>query len=187
MVLDGLMEILTGGRKRFDEGGALAAKGAPDREIVDGLLSAPFFLQAPPRAAGREQFGAEFTRAFLEACRARKLSDASVLATASWLTARAVEDAYRRFIEPGFAVDEWIVSGGGAHNATLLRHLADLLSGAKVVPSDTYGLDVDAKEAVAFALLAVLTLEGRAGNLPGVTGAARPVLLGDITPGDRFL
>ncbi len=187
MVLDALMGIVSDGRKHVDEGGALAAKGNPDREIVEAILREPFFAQAPPRAAGREQFGAQFTRAFLDRCRARKLSDASVLATATMLTARAVESAYRRFIEPGFAVEELIVSGGGAHNVTLLRDLVELFPGTQVVTSDYYGLDVDAKEAVAFALLGHLTLEGEAGNLPGVTGASRPVLLGDITPGDRFL
>ena len=186
MVLDALMGILSEGRKHIDEGGALAAKGNPDPEIVDAILGDRFFAQAPPRAAGREQFGAEFTHAFLDRCRAKKLSDASVLATATMLTARAVESAYRRFIEPGFAVEELIVSGGGAHNVTLLRYLADLFDGARVVTSDYYGLDVDAKEAVAFALLGYLTLEGEAGNLPGVTGASHPVLLGDLTPGDRF-
>jgi anhydro-N-acetylmuramic acid kinase len=187
MVLDALMGIVSDGRKHVDEGGALAAKGNPDRELVEEVLREPFFAQAPPRAAGREQFGAEFTRALLDRCRAKKLSDASVLATTTMLTARAVEHAYRSFVEPGFAIEELIVSGGGAHNVTLLHYLSDLFQGAQVVTSDYYGLDVDAKEAVAFALLGHLTLEGEAGNLPGVTGASRPVLLGDITPGDRFL
>jgi anhydro-N-acetylmuramic acid kinase len=187
MVLDALMGIVSDGRKHVDEGGALAAKGNPDMEIVDAILEDPFFAQAPPRAAGREQFGAAFTRALLDRCRAKKLSDASTLATATMLTARAVESAYRRFVEPGFAIQELIVSGGGAHNVTLLRDLAELFPGVQVVTSDYYGLDVDAKEAVAFALLGHLTLEGEAGNLPGVTGASRPVVLGDLTPGDRFL
>jgi anhydro-N-acetylmuramic acid kinase len=107
MVLDALMGIVSDGRKHVDEGGALASKGNPDREIVDAILEDPFFAQAPPRAAGREQFGAEFTRAFVDRCRAKKLSDASVLSTATMLTARAVEQAYRRFIA-GFAIQELI-------------------------------------------------------------------------------
>ncbi len=183
MVLDALMDALTGGEKQVDEGGALAAKGAADPEVVAEALADPYFAKAPPKAAGRGEFGDGFARGFLEACRNRKLSEASTLASAAELTARAVHDAYRRFVAPGFTVDEVIVSGGGAHNVALLRRLADLFTGISLVTSDYYGLDVDAKEAAAFALLAQMSLEGEPGNLPEVTGAAHPVILGDITPG----
>ncbi len=185
MVLDGVMTLLTGGAKHVDGGGALARKGSPREDVVGEILRDPFFSQAPPRAAGREQFGLDYARAFLDRCRKAKLSDASTLATATWLTAASVHDAYSRYVAPAFAVDEVIVSGGGAHNVTLLQYLSRVFGRASVVTSDYYGLDPEAKEAAAFALLAELSLEGRPGNLPGVTGAAEPVVLGNLTPGRR--
>lgn len=186
MVVDAVTARVTGGRSRFDEGGALARRGRPDRDLVATFLEEPFFCAPPPKAAGRGQFGSAFTERFLSACKSRKLSEASTVATATWLTAAAVADACRRFLFPRGAASEVIVGGGGAHNVALMEYLSELFEEASVVPTDYYGLDVDAKEATAFALLAHLTLEGRPGNLPGVTGASRRVLLGDITPGDRF-
>jgi anhydro-N-acetylmuramic acid kinase len=186
MVMDALMETLTEGEKHVDEGGSLARKGTHDPELVRAMLQDPFFAKAPPRAAGREQFGVAFTQALLERCRKEKLSRSAILATATRITAQAVRDAYERYIRPGFEVQEIIVSGGGAHNVALLEDLADLFEGISVVTSDYYGMDVDAKEATAFALLAHLSLDGEAGNLPSVTGASHPVVLGTITPGDRL-
>jgi anhydro-N-acetylmuramic acid kinase len=183
MVLDALMDALTEGEKRVDEGGGLAAKGMADDEAVAEAMADPYFAKAPPKAAGRGEFGDAFARRFLEACRKRKLSEASTLASGAELTARSIHDAYRRFVSPGFTVNEVIVSGGGAHHVGLLRRLSDLFEGASLVTSDYYGLDVDAKEAVAFALLAQMSLEGEPGNLPEVTGATHPVILGTITPG----
>jgi anhydro-N-acetylmuramic acid kinase len=185
MVIDALVGLLTDGAKHMDAGGGMARKGTPHEGIVGEALEAPWFRKAPPRAAGREEFGLDYAKAFLERCRRERLSDAAMLATATRLTARAVHDAYERFVQGGFTIDEVIVSGGGAHNVALLEQLSGLFAGKQVVSSDYYGLDVDAKEAVAFALLAYRTLDGEAGNLPNVTGAAHPVLLGSITPGDR--
>jgi anhydro-N-acetylmuramic acid kinase len=183
MVIDALMDLTSDGKRHVDLGGALAGKGNPHRGIVDEILAAAFFRQPPPRAAGREQFGRPFAEALLERCRRDGLSEASALATATWLSARAVQDAYDRFVRPRFEIAEIIVSGGGAHNVTLLRYLSELMEPAKVVTSDYYGLDVDAKEAVAFALLGFLSLDGEPGSLPSVTGAAHPVVLGSLTPG----
>jgi len=186
MVIDAVMTRLSKGEKHMDLGGGLARKGNPDRELVSEVLATPFFSKAPPRAAGREQFGIHFTTSFLQQCRERDLTDASTVASATWLTAVAIRDAHDRFIRRGFEIQEVIVSGGGAHNIALLEYLSELFSEAKVVTSDYYGLDVDAKEAVAFALLGHLSLEGEAGNLPAVTGASHPVVLGSITPGDTL-
>jgi anhydro-N-acetylmuramic acid kinase len=185
MVIDALMGLLTGGRRHLDEGGALARKGKAALPVVEALLDAPFFGQAPPRAAGREQFGREYAGDVLARCRKEKLTDASILATGTRLTAASIHQAYDRFVHPHFAVQELILSGGGAHNIALLEAVAELFDGVRVVTSDYYGLDVDAKEAAAFALLGHLSLEGEAGNVPAVTGASHPVVLGSITPGER--
>ena len=186
MLVDALVEGLSGGERHYDDGGAMARRGTPRKDLAAAFLEDPFFAQAPPKAAGREQFGTAFAGRFRERCRAEKLSDAAMVATATWLTALAVHDQVRRFVLPRAVPGEVIVSGGGAHNVALLQYLSELFEDASVVTSDYYGLDVDAKEATAFALLAHLTLEGQPANLPGVTGARRPVLLGDLTPGDRF-
>jgi anhydro-N-acetylmuramic acid kinase len=185
MVIDAVMGLLTKGEQHVDKGGAWAKKGTPNRELVDDLLNDPFFHKPPPKGIGRAEFGIEYATALFERCRERKLTEASTLATATWLTAKSIHDAYQRFVMPRFTIDEVIVSGGGTHNVTLLEYLAQLFEDASVKTSDYYGLDVDAKEAVAFALLAHLSLEGKAGNLPQVTGAREPVILGSITPGDR--
>lgn len=104
-----------------------------------------------------------------------------MLATATAFTAASIADAYRRFL--GGRVDEVIVSGGGAHNDTLMAMLAERLAPAEVTTSGRYGLHVEAKEAVAFAILAAETYRGRCANVPTATGARRGVVLGKIVPG----
>jgi anhydro-N-acetylmuramic acid kinase len=183
MVVDALMTLLTGGEKHMDEGGAWARKGTVDRDLAGEFLEEPYFRQTPPKAAGREEFGRAYAERFLARSREKGLSPATTVATATWLTAAAVHGSYERFVAPRCRVEDVIVSGGGAHNVALLEDLSDLFEGARVVPSDYYGLDVDAKEAAAFAILGHLALEGKAGNLPGVTGATHPVFLGTLTPG----
>jgi len=181
MILDGLVHRLTEGKQRYDEGGAQARRGTSDEAIVEELMADPFFSRTPPKAAGRGEFGADFVERLHNLGNAKELSQASLLATAVSLTTRAVRDAVDRFLD--VAPTELIVSGGGAHNVALLESLAARFPEARVVTSDYYGLDVDAKEAAAFALLAHLSLEGLAGNIPRVTGARHPVILGDLTPG----
>jgi anhydro-N-acetylmuramic acid kinase len=183
MVIDALAEMVSGGTELMDRGGARARRGTPDRELVESLLADPFFDRPPPRTAGRDRFGIGYARALRE--RAPGLSEAALLATATWLTARSIVLAYERFVAPRFPVEEFVVSGGGARNVALLEMLAGALPGIAVLTSDYYGLDVDAKEAVAFALLGHLSLEGEPGNLPAVTGARRPVVLGSLTPGGK--
>ena len=181
MVIDGIMSEITNGEHHLDLGGGLARKGKADDAVVDALLKQSFFQAPPPRAAGRGEFGMEFTQDLLRRCRAKKLSDAGIAATATALTTRAIRQACRDHLQ--FEPDEIIVSGGGAHNVAMLEQLSSLFPKGKVVTSDYYGLDVDAKEALAFALLANLSLDGRTGNVPSVTGARHAVVLGDLTPG----
>ena len=177
MVMDGLVRRASRGRKSFDAGGRLAARGKVLKPLLDELLDLPFFRQPPPKSAGREQFGPEFLkRYFLR--RGAKLAD--LLRTASELTARSVANALERFVSPRAKIDRLILSGGGAHNRVLLMRLCELLPGVAVERSDQHGLPVDAKEAIAFALLADRTRQGLPGNLPSVTGARRRVVLGKL-------
>jgi anhydro-N-acetylmuramic acid kinase len=178
MVTDALVGHFTRERERYDAGGRVAALGKVNELLLAHALNHPFFSQAPPKSAGREQFGHAFVAHHFLSRRRPRFED--LLRTAVELTARTITGALARFVFPQVKVHRLIVSGGGAHNRLLMNRLAELLPHLTVELSDRYGLPVDAKEAIAFAILADRTLHGLPGNLPSVTGARRAVLLGKI-------
>jgi anhydro-N-acetylmuramic acid kinase len=178
MIIDGLMRHFTRGQKNYDAGGRLAARGKVLELLLAELLRLPFFRKRPPKSAGREQFGSELLAQYFLTRRAA-LQD--LLRTATELTARTISNALERFVFPSVIAHRLIVSGGGAHNRLLLKRLTELLPRLSVHTSDRYGLPVDAKEAIAFALLADRTLHNLPGNLPRVTGARRAVVLGKLS------
>jgi anhydro-N-acetylmuramic acid kinase len=183
MVSDALVRHFTGDREHYDAGGRVAALGRVNEPLLADALCHPFFSQPPPKSAGREQFGQDFVdRYFLPRRRAR-FED--LLRTSLELTARTIAGALARFVFPGRKIDRLIVSGGGAYNRLLMKRLAELLPHLTVELSDRYGLPVDAKEAIAFAILADRTRHGLPGNLPSVTGARRAVVLGKIVQPSR--
>jgi anhydro-N-acetylmuramic acid kinase len=185
MVIDAAMEELFG--KRYDRDGKVAASGRVLDAVVAKLVRAPFFRQKPPRTAGREEFGREYAGRFLQICRGASKPD--VVATAAALTARSIADSVRRFVLPKFAGrrnradHQMIVSGGGSKNPTLMGMLRDEITpmGISVHFSDEFGLPAEAKEAVAFALLAHETWHRRPSNVPSATGAKRAAILGKIS------
>jgi anhydro-N-acetylmuramic acid kinase len=185
MVIDALMEELYG--RRYDRDGKVAASGRVLEGVIAPLLRAPFFRQKPPRTAGREEFGREYVGRFLQLGRGASKSD--VVATATALTARSIADAVERFVVPRFGVrrkqssHQMIVSGGGAKNPTLLAMLRDAMAPLEISLhfSDEFGLPAEAKEAVAFALLAHETWHRRPSNVPAATGAKRAAILGKIS------
>ena len=183
MVIDALAQQLFG--KSYDRNGAFAAEGAVLAPVLAAELRNPYYRLKPPRTAGREQFGREYAAKFLAACNrvSRKPEDA--LATATALTAESIARSYRRVVLPkmkGREVD-YILSGGGARNHTLMALLAQRLEplGCELAASVDFGLPVEAKEAAAFALLAWQTWHHLPGNLPAATGAARPAILGQVS------
>ncbi len=187
MVMDGLVRHFTKGRQHYDAGGRWARKGRVIERVLSDALAFPFFRLSPPKTAGREQFGSAFLkRHFLRARRpvpygtGRRPRPEDLLRTACELTARSIAEALRRFVFPRADVHRLVVSGGGAHNLFLIRRIVELLPELAVHSSDRYGLPVGAKEAIAFALLADRTLRGLPGNIPAVTGARRPVVLGKL-------
>jgi len=176
MVIDGLVALLTG--KRYDEGGRVAATGKLHPGLLRELLQDPYFARQPPKSTGRETFGTSYAKALVARARELGIPDEDVVATATYLTARTVAEAYR-FLG---RVDEVLLSGGGVHNQTLVRWIRELLDPIPVRTTAEEGVDPDFKEAVAFAVLGALTAWGLPGNLPSATGARRPVVLGDMTP-----
>jgi len=157
----------------YDRGGKIAASGRIDRRLLRKLLSNPYYRRAGPKSAGREQYGLSFVNGMKRS----GLPLRDLMATATALTTSSIALAIR----PVGRAD-LIVSGGGAHNGAVLGQLAALLPLMSIATSAEYGLDVDAKEAVAFAVLAYETWRGRPSNLPSATGATHGVVLGDLTP-----
>lgn len=181
MLIDYAAGRATNGAWSYDRDGALATAGRVDEALLAEWLSDPYFCQRPPKTTGRERFGVQRGAQLWEQAAARGLAPADIVATLTALTACSIAQAYRDFL-PRFP-DEVIVSGGGARNPALMALLREQLAPARVLLSDEVGLGVEAKEAVAFAVLAYETWHHRPGNLPTATGARHPVILGTITPG----
>ena len=182
MVMDWLTQELY--KKNYDPNGQWAAEGQVLQSVLKAELRNPYFKQKPPRTAGREQFGREFSLRFLKACQEQSQRPQDALATACALTAESIAQAYKKFAHAGMkgrAVD-YIVSGGGARNRTLMKMLKARLEplNCTLATSEEFGLPAEAKEAAAFALLAWQTWQQRPANVPSATGAARPVLLGQV-------
>ncbi len=178
MVMDQLAARFSGGRQRCDTGGAMAFEGEVDAGLLAELLQDEYYARRPPKTAGREQYGAEFVDRLV----ARGLSPAGTLATATMLTAATIAEGIYRFsnAEDG-GIGEVIVSGGGVHNPALMRMLRAELADMDVVSSGELGLDPDAKEAIAFAILAHEAWNQRPNNLPSATGAHHAAVLGKIS------
>ena len=167
MVIDALVTRFTSGRRKFDRGGAWAARGRVDEALLAKLLRDPYYRRPPPKSAGREQYGIEFVDAL------PKRPEADLLATVTALTADTIARSLPR-------IDDLLVSGGGVHNSTLMSRLAAALPATKFMRAEQFGIPGDAKEAVLFALLAYETLHRRPGNIPSATGARHPVVLGKV-------
>ena len=178
MIIDGLMTLFM--NKKYDNHGKLAAKGQVHQSVLSGLLKHPYLRKSPPKTCGREEFGLQFCRSLYESAIADKISPADCVATATAFTALTIAKAYRRFL-PSMP-DEIILCGGGAKNRTLVKMLQAKCGGVKIMTTDDLGIDLDAKEAMSFAILAWATIKGIANNIPAATGAAQTTVLGKILP-----
>ena len=174
--IDTYVEARTAGEVRFDRAGAFARAGTTDEALLTTWLADPYFARRPPKTTGRERFGGPFVERHRAALDALPFSDA--VRTLTELTIRSTAAAIRAFAPDAVRT---IASGGGAHNLTMLDGLRAALPGP-VETSDAYGIDVDAKEAIAFALLGYEALREQPAGLPHVTGARGPRVLGAIAP-----
>lgn len=182
MVVDGLMKHFYG--RRYDRDGRVASRGTVIPDLLAWLSKHPYLRMNPPKSTGRELFGREFVGSILRKTRGKPPAD--IIHTAALFTPLAVYDAYTRFVKKRMHVNEIIVSGGGARNRFFLESLRELFGGVRVETAGEEGMNADAKEAICFAVLANETLAGRPANMPRVTGASRPVVLGCINdPGIR--
>lgn len=158
----------------YDRDGAWACMGAVHVPLLEALLADPYFVQPPPKSTGRDHFNLDWAR--------RCFADLDLLpavdvqCTFAELTAHSISAAVLQDGPPARV----LICGGGLQNTFLMARLRAHLPGVTVEATDAHGLDARWVEAAAFAWLAGSTLAGQAGNLPSVTGAARPVILGGI-------
>ncbi len=182
MIMDAMVGFGTDGRERYDDGGRHAARGRVDEALVERLMADPYFARRPPKSTGREVYGLAFSAELFQDCRSRGLSFEDILATVTAFTAESIARSYRDFILPKTPIARVLVAGGGALNPSLLAMLKSRLpEGIEVETTSSHGVPDQAREAMAFALLGHESLMGRPSNLPAVTGARSPVVLGAIT------
>jgi anhydro-N-acetylmuramic acid kinase len=180
MIIDGVVRLISDGRRRFDSRGKMASRGTVNKRLLNEMLRHPFLRRRPPKSTGREEFGISFANKIYKQAVRRGIIDSDLVATITAFTAKSIALAYRKFL-PTIPV-EVILCGGGSRNNTLVEMLRSELPDAKMLSTDDFGISVDAKEAVSFAILAWATIKGLNNNVPGVTGAERPVIMGKIIP-----
>ena len=183
MIIDAVVSALTGGAKTYDAGGAMAAEGRVDEALLAMLQQDPYYDMPLPKTTGRELFGVQYVGKILDYQRAHGLSDADVLATVTDLTAWSIADGYARYVLPKRQAAELVVGGGGSYNATLLGFLRTRFApyGVEVRTQEDLGWSSDAKEAVAFALMADCCVREKPNVLPSVTGAKAAAIMGKIS------
>ena len=180
ILMDALMQHLSHGQDRYDEGGALAASGVVQEPILGELLRHPFFKRQPPKSAGRENFHDSLFLRFLKSD--PSLPSRDLMATLVALTAESIAGSIRTFLPPD-TFHELIVSGGGVNNAALMSELSRRVNGLRIRSSDELGVPADMKEAMAFAILAHTATARRTNTIPTATGATQAVIAGKFVPG----
>jgi anhydro-N-acetylmuramic acid kinase len=178
MVIDALIDLASEGAQAYDENGALAAQGQVVPELLAAWLDDPYFRQPPPKTTGREHFGVQFARRILTEIEGARIED--LVATATALTAESIVRGYRDFILPIGPIDQVIVGGGGSRNPTLMAMLGERLPGVPLLRHEDFGIDSDAKEAIALAIIANDAVAGFDTNIEGATGG-KPTVLGKIS------
>ncbi|MGZ9583300.1 anhydro-N-acetylmuramic acid kinase [Paenibacillus marinisediminis] len=183
MLIDGVVERLYPGQLTMDVGGAIAKTGRVDEGLLQWLQQEAYYKLPQPKSTGRERFGAAYAEEVLRYAREQGLAPQDTVATVTMLTAWSIADAYRSFIRQQHPADLMLVGGGGSYNPVLLAMLQQELEpmGVEVKTQEQIGFNSDAKEAIAFALLADYTMRKQPNNLPSVTGAERQVIMGKIS------
>ncbi len=182
MIIDELVSIYTENNQLYDDTGAIAKEGIANEMIITHFMKDPYYKKSPPKSTGREVYGKDFTQTFLALCTENHLSLVDAIATATAFTAETISQSYKDFILPFHRISKVLVCGGGALNLTLLKMIGQRLpEGIEVTTTSAFGIPDQGREAMAFAIIAHQSLLGKSGNLPQVTGARVPVVLGTIT------
>ena len=179
MLIDSVVSHYTGGRRTYDPDGMMASWGPVNAELLDYLMRDPYLDVTPPKTTGREYYGPAYMEKLYRYIEDHRISKQELLSTVTRYTAETVAFALRHFSREMPA--KLIVGGGGSRNLTVMRHLRELLPGCRVMTQEELGMNGDAKEAVAFAILANEAVFASCGNVPSATGAAHPVVLGRIS------
>ena len=183
MIIDCFVEIITDGRLKYDKDGELASKGKLNQGLLERLCSHPYLSIPPPKSTGREDFGFQFSDDLYEELKSDNVDILDTITTATAFTAKSISDSYRKYIQPSYRISEVVMSGGGVYNPVLFKFLKDYLGDIEIRKVEEFGIPSDAKEALAFAILANETICGNTGNVPSATGARERVVLGKIIPG----
>ena len=183
MIIDRFAETITDGTLRYDKNGELASKGRLNQDLLERLCTHPYLSKPPPKSAGREDFGIQFSDDLYQELRQDNIDVHDAITTITAFTAKSISDSYRKFIQTCYKIDEVIISGGGVHNPVLIQFLKDYLGDIEIRKVDDFGIPSDAKEALAFAILANETISGNPCNVPSATGAKESVVMGKIIPG----
>ena len=179
MVMDAVLSELTGGKQTYDAGGEFAAAGTVHQGLLNWLMEDPYLVCKPPKTTGREYYGPAYVAKIMDFAHENRISDADLMATVTAFTAETI----RYSVEHYFPVkpDRLIIGGGGSMNRTLVQDIAKALPGCKVMTNEELGYDSNAKEAVAFAVMANEAIFAGCNNVPSVTGAQNPVVMGKIS------
>lgn len=183
MIIDCFVEIITDGRLKYDKDGELASKGKLNQELLERLCSHPYLSIPPPKSTGREDFGFQFSDDLYEELKRDNVDILDTITTVTAFTAKSISDSYRKYIQPSYRISEVVMSGGGVYNPVLFKFLKDYLGDIEIRKVEEFGIPSDAKEALAFAILANEAICGNTGNVPSATGARERVVLGKIILG----
>ncbi|MBQ7645989.1 MAG: anhydro-N-acetylmuramic acid kinase, partial [Clostridia bacterium] len=185
MIIDALISDHTSGKQKYDANGAIAFSGKVDGGLLEFMYSDGYIDKEPPKSTGREYYGADYVKKILAYSKKSGILFEDIVATATYFTCFAIERSYELFIKPKTECDTLVVGGGGAHNITMMSMLSELMAqhGIAVKTQESLGYSSDAKEAVAFALLADYAYRGQYNNLPSATGADHYAVLGKISYG----
>ena len=180
-LIDAAVWIATDGRESYDRDGQRAASGRLRDDILAQLLVHPYLQADLPKSTGTEVFGIQMVKDIIRQFGIGPSDFDDLIATLTEYTVETIGLHYERYFKRQAVIDEVVVSGGGLHNQTMMQRLREWFTPVPVRPADAYGIQGDAKEAFAFAVLAALAVWGLDGNVPAVSGAKHPVVLGKIT------
>ncbi|MFN8575575.1 MAG: anhydro-N-acetylmuramic acid kinase [Candidatus Sericytochromatia bacterium] len=184
MIIDSAMKIITNGAKDYDNNGEIASKGKVNNKFLEILLDNSYFDLKPPKSTGRELFGEHYSKEMFTKAKELNINDEDIISTLTYFVGKTISDSYNSFLPK--TPEKVIISGGGAKNESIKKYLKELLPNSKILTTDDYGLNAEAKESIAFALFAYCTVFGIPNNVKSATGADKEIVMGKICPSTNY-